>query len=138
MTSALMDCEDLGELRHEILRLRDQAIGTVVSNEALTIRVAGQEEKITELEGQVVERDERITHLKHEIAERDERIAERDTRIAERDGRIAERDSRIAERDGRICELEAENAHLHAEIAGSIIVRLYRRITGRRAEKPEE
>ncbi|WP_419926509.1 hypothetical protein [Candidatus Poriferisocius sp.] len=81
MTPDLIDGEDREQLRHEILRLRDQALGAEVQCQYLRDRVA-------ELEDQVAERDARIAEWKDRVAERDTRIAERDTRIAERDAEI--------------------------------------------------
>ncbi len=113
----LVDSEDIEQLRHEILRLRDQAIGAEVQGRYLRARV-------TELEDRIAERDARIDEWKDRVLERDTRIAERDTRIAERDTRIAERDARIAERDDEIlC--------LHKDLARPAIIRIARRLARR-------
>ena len=121
MTADLVDGEDLEQFRHEILRLRDQALGAEAQNDHLRERIANQESQIAELEGRVSERDSRLEEWK-------DRVAERDTRIAERDTRIAEKDERIAEKDNRVVELEAENHRLHEELARPAIIRLARRI----------
>ncbi|MDE0217618.1 MAG: hypothetical protein OXN79_13735 [bacterium] len=113
----LVDSEDIEQLRHEILRLRDQAIGAEVQGRYLRARV-------TELEDRIAERDARIDEWKDRVLERDTRIAERDTRIAERDTRIAERDARIAERD-------AEILCLHKDLARPAIIRIARRLARR-------
>jgi len=107
MTADLVDGEDPAQLRHEILRLRDQALGAEVHGQYLRNRVA-------ELEDQVAERDARIEEWK-------DRVLERDTRIAERDTRIAERDTRIAERDAKILSL-------HGDLARPVFIRLARRL----------
>lgn len=125
MTTDLADGEDPEHLRHEILDLRDRALGAEAANQFLTDRAANQDERIAELENQVAERDARVEDWKN-------RVAERDTRIAERDTRIAERDLRVAEKDARIAELEAENIRLHEELGRPAIIRLLRRIAGRR------
>ena len=114
MTADLVDGEDPEQLRHEILRLRDQALGAEVHGQYLRNRVA-------ELEDQVAERDDRIEEWKDRVLERDNRIAERDDRIAERDDRIAERDTRIAERDAKILSL-------HGDLARPVFIRLARRL----------
>ncbi|MDE0115443.1 MAG: hypothetical protein OXT07_02310 [bacterium] len=106
----LVDSEDIEQLRHEILRLRDQAIGAEVQGRYLRARV-------TELEDRIAERDARIDEWKDRVLERDTRIAERDTRIAERDTRIAERDDEI------LC--------LHKDLARPAIIRIARRLARR-------
>ena len=121
MTADLVDGEDIEPLRHEILRLRDQALGADAENEHLRERFVNEDDRIAELEDRVGERDTRIEEWK-------DRVGERDARIAERDTRIAERDTRIAERDARIAELEGENRRLHEELARPAIIRLARRI----------
>jgi len=120
----LVDSEDIEQLRHEILRLRDQAIGAEVQGRYLRARV-------TELEDRIAERDARIDEWKDRVLERDTRIAERDTRIAERDTRIAERDTRIAERDTRIAERDDEILCLHKDLARPAIIRIARRLARR-------
>lgn len=114
MTADLVDSEDLEQLRHEILRLRDQAIGAEVQGQYLRTRV-------TELEDRIAEQNARIAEWK-------DRVLERDTRIAERDARIAERNARIAERDGKLAECNAEILRLHEALARPVIVRLLRKI----------
>lgn len=145
MAADLVDSEDREQIRHEILRLREQALGAEARNQHLTGRAANQEDRIAELEAQIDERENRIEEWKDRVAERDTRIAERDARIAERDARIAEwdlrmterdlrmteKDARIAEQDTRIAELEAENLRLHEELARSAIIRLARRLARR-------
>ena len=138
MTADRVDGEDRDQLRHEILNLRDRALGAEASSQFLTNRVANQDDQIAELEDRVAERDTRIEELKDRVAERDTRIGERDARIAERDLRMAEKDAsveeqnvRIAERDARIAELEAENLRLHEDLARPVIVRLARRLVPR-------
>ena len=152
MTADLVDSEDREQIRHEILRLREQALGAETRSQQLADRVANQDDRIAELEERVDERDTRIEEWKDRVAERDTRIAERDARIAERDARIAERDIRIAERDAqlvekdariaerdihmaekddRIGELGAENRRLHEDLARPAIVRLARRLARR-------
>ncbi len=145
MTADLVDGEDLEPLRHEILRLRDQALGAEAENEHLRGRIANQDDRIAELEDRVGERDTRIEEWKDRVGERDTRIVERDeriadqnTRIAERDTRIAEKDRRIAQGETRIAELEDENRRLHEELARPAIIRLARRIVrgSRKNEQP--
>ncbi len=114
MTADLVDGEDREQIRHEILNLRDRALGAEVRSQFLADRVSNQEERIADLEDRVVERDTLIEEWK-------DRVKERDTRIAERDIRIAERDTRIAERD-------AEILRLRNELDRSAIIRLARRI----------
>jgi len=121
MVADLLDEGDREHLRHEILRLRDQAVGTEARNQHLTGRVANQDDRIAELEERVAERETRIEEWK-------DRVVERDTRIAERDIRIAEKDARVAEKDARIAELEAENLRLHEALARPAIIRLARRL----------
>ena len=142
MTADPVDGEDREQIRHEILRLREQALATEARNQHLTDRVANQDDRIAELEERVDERDTRIEEWKNRVDERDTRIAERDARIAEQDARIAERDirmaekdariaeqdARIAEQDARIAELGAENLRLHEDLARSAINRLARRL----------
>ena len=126
MTADLVDSEDREQVRHEILRLREQALGAETRSQHLAGRVANQDDRIAELEEQVNERENRIEEWK-------DRVAERDTRIAERDARIAERDIRMAEKDARIAELEAENLRLHEDLARPAVIRLARRLVrGRR------
>lgn len=117
MTADMADSEDREQLRHEILRLRDQALGAEARNQFLTDRIANQ--------------DDRITGLEEQVEEWKSRVAERDARIAERDASIAEKDARTAEKDTRIAELEAENLRMHEDLSRSAIIRLVRRIAGR-------
>lgn len=124
MTGDMADSEDREQLRHEILRLRDQALGAEARNQFLTDRIANQDDRITGLEEQVEE-------WKGRVAERDARIAERDASIAERDANIAQKDTRIGEKDARIAELEAENHRLNEKLTRPAIIRLVRRIAGR-------
>ncbi len=128
MTADQADGDDLEQLRHEILNLRDRTLGAEAARQFLTDRVANQDERIAELEGQVAERETTIEEWKDRVAERDTRIAERDTRIAERDVRMEEKDVLISNKDGRIAKLEAENLRLNEELARSAIVRLARRL----------
>ena len=121
MTADLVDGEDREQIRHEILSLREQALGAETRSQQLSDRVSNQDDRIAELEERVDERDSRIEEWK-------DRVAERDTRIAERDARIAERDIRMAEKDARIAELGAENLRLHEDLARSAIIRLARRL----------
>lgn len=135
MAADLVDGEDHEQIRHEILRLREQALGAETRSQHLTDRVANQDDRIVELEERVDERETRIEEWKDRVAERDAHIAERNARIAERDARIAERDIRMSEKDARaaeqdahIAELEAENLRLHEELGRSAIIRLARRL----------
>lgn len=142
MAADLVDGEDREQIRHEILRLREQALGAETRSQQLADRVANQDDRIAELEEQVDERENRIEEWKDRVAERDTRIAERDTRIAvqdaqiaerdlrmaEKDARIAERDTHIADQDARIAELEAESLRLHEDLARPAVVRLARRL----------
>ena len=121
MTADLVDGDDREQLRHEILNLRDRALGAEARSQFLAGRVANRDERIAELEDRVVEQDTLIEEWKDRVLERDTRIAERDIRIAERDTRIAERDTRIAERDDEI-------VRLRDELDRSAIIRLARRI----------
>lgn len=138
MTADQVDGEDRDQLRHEILNLRDRALGAEARSQFLTNRTANQDGQITELENRVAERDTRIEEWKDRVAERDTRVAERDARIAEQNVRIAERDIRMAEKDThiaeqntRIAELEAENLRLHEDLARPAIIRLARRLVPR-------
>ena len=128
MTADQVDGEDRDQLRHEILNLRDRALGAEARNQFLTNRSANQDNQIAELESRVAERDTRIEEWKNRVAERDTRIAERDARIAERDLRMAEKDASADEKDDRIAELEAENLRLHEDLARPAIIRLARRL----------
>lgn len=135
MTADQVDGEDRDQLRHEILNLRDRALGAEARSQFLTNQIANRDDQIAELENRVAERDTRIEEWKDRVAERDTRIGERDARIAERDIRMAEKDAsvdeqnaRIAEKDARIAELEAENLRLHEDLARPAIVRLARRL----------
>ncbi|MXZ76836.1 MAG: glycosyltransferase [Acidimicrobiia bacterium] len=128
MTADLVDGEDREQIRHEILSLREQALGAETRSQQLSDRVSNQDDRIAELEERVDERDSRIEEWKDRVAERDTRIAERDARIAERDIRMAEKDARIAEQDTHIAELGAENLRLHEDLARSAIIRLARRL----------
>ena len=128
MTADLVDGEDLEQIRHEILSLRERALGAETRSQQLADRVANQDDRIAELEERVDERNTRIEEWKDRVAERDTRIAERDARIAEQDARIAERDIRMAEKDARIAELGAENLGLHEDLARPAIIRLARRL----------
>ena len=153
MAADLVDGEDRDQIRHEILSLREQALGAEARNQHLTDRVANQDDRIAELEARVDERDTRIEEWKDRVAERDTRIAERDARIAEQDARVAERDIRMAEKDARIAEqdariveqedhiaeLGAENLRLHEDLARPAIVRLARRLArGTRRDERDE
>ena len=138
MAADLVDGEDREEIRHEILSLREQALGAETRSQQLAARVANQDDRIAELEERVAERDTRIEEWKDRVAERDTRISERDARIAEQDARVAERDirmaekdARIAEQDARIAELGAENLRLHEDLARPAIIRLARRLARR-------
>lgn len=124
MAADLVDGEDREEIRHEILSLREQALGAETRSQQLADRVAHQDDRIAELEERVDERDTRIEEWK-------DRIAERDTRIAERDIRMAEKDVRIAEQDARIAELGAQNLRLHEDLARPAIIRLARKLARR-------
>lgn len=135
MTADLVDGEDREQIGHEILRLREQALGAETRSQQLADRVANQDDRIAELEERVDERETRIEEWKDRVAERDTRIAERNARIAEqdirmseKDARVAEKDARIAEQDRRNAELEAENLRLHEELGRSAIIRLARRL----------
>ena len=128
MAADLVDGEDREQLRHEILRLRDQALGAEARSQFLTDRVANQDDRIAELEERVDERETRIEEWKDRVSERNTRIAERDARIAEQDARVAERDIRMSEKDARIAELETENLRLNEELGRSAIIRLARRL----------
>ncbi|MCY3963164.1 MAG: glycosyltransferase [bacterium] len=138
MVADLVDSEDHEQIRHEILSLRERALGAETRSQQLADRVANQDDRIAELEERVDERNTLIEEWKDRVAERDTRIAERDVRIAERDARIAERDIRIAEKDARaaeqearIAELEAENLRLREDLGRSAIFRLARRLARR-------
>ena len=124
MTSDLIDSDDLVQLRQEILRLRDQALGVEARNEYLAGRISNQDDQINELQNRADERDTWV-------AERDARIAERDARIAEKDTQIVEKDAQIAEKDTRIAQLEAEILRLQSLENRSAIKRLARRIATR-------
>lgn len=128
VTADLVDSEDRDQLRHEVLNLRDRALGAEARSQFLTNQVANQEDQIAELENRVAERDTRIEEWKDRVAERDTRIGERDARIAERDIRMAEKDAKVDEQNARIAELEAENLRLHEALARPAIIRLARRL----------
>ncbi len=138
MAADLVDGEDREETRHEILSLREQALGAETRSQQLADRVANQDDRIAELEERVDERDTRIEEWKDRVAERDTRIAERDARISEQDARVAERDTRMAEKDAeiakkdaRIAQLEAENLDLQDLLNRPAIIRLARRLARR-------
>ena len=61
MTVDPADGEDIMELRHEILRLRDQALGAEARNEVL-------EERVLELEEENTRLDALSNHLLEELA----------------------------------------------------------------------
>lgn len=117
MNSELIDSEDQVQLRLEILRLRDQALGAEARNEYLAGRISNQ--------------DDQINELQNRADERDTWVAERDARIAERDARIAEKDGQIAEKDARIAQLEAEILRMGNRANRWAIIRLARRIVPR-------
>ncbi|MCY4272979.1 MAG: glycosyltransferase, partial [bacterium] len=123
-----VDDQDRDQLRHELLRQRDQALGARTRSQFLTDRVANQDDRIAELQERVREREHRIEEWKSRVAERDARIAERDLRMAEKDARIAEQDLRMAEKDARIAELAAESLRLHEDLARPAVIRLARRL----------
>ena len=110
MVADLVDGEDLEQLRHEILNLRDRTIGAEAQAQYQRDLIANQEDRIAELEDRVAERDARIEEWKDRVVERDTRIGERDTRIAERDAKIA---------------------RLYEDLASPAIIRLARRLTRR-------
>ncbi|MXW59761.1 MAG: glycosyltransferase [Acidimicrobiia bacterium] len=146
MTADLVDGGDGEQIGHEILRLRERALGAETRSQQLADRVANQDDRITELEERVDERNTLIEEWKDRVAERDTRVAERDARIAEQDARIAERDVRMAEKDAetakkdaRIAQLEAENLDLQNLLNRPAIIRLARRLARgpRRSERDE-
>ncbi len=135
MMPDLLDGDNLEELRHEVLRLRDQAIGTEARSEYFSGHVENLNERIVELKKQVTERDVLIEEWKDRVVERDTRIAERDIRIAERDTRIAtlsdkiaQQQNTIAEKDLQISDAIENISRLQDYLARPLIVRIVRRI----------
>jgi uncharacterized coiled-coil protein SlyX len=138
MTADLADGDDIEQLRHEILNLRERALGAEARSQFLADQTSNQADQIAELKDQVAERDNRLEEWKDRVAERDARIGERDTRLAERDLRIAEKDARlaqqlaeIADKDSRVAELEAEALRMQEDLGRPAIIRLARRLAPR-------
>ena len=95
------------ELRVELLRLRDQALGAESRCEVLADRVA-------ELEGQNHELDRSISEL---------------ARSAEQ--MVQARDARISEIDKANQELDKANQELHVELGRSPVIRVARAVARR-------
>lgn len=128
MTADLADGDDIEQLRHEILSLRERALGAEARSQFLADQTSNQADQIAELKDQVAERDNRIEEWKDRVAERDTRIAERDARVAEKDARLAQQLAEIADKDSRVAELEAENLRLQEDLGRPAVIRLARRL----------
>ena len=100
MNADQIDSYDILQLRLEILRLRDQALGAEARNDL----------------------------LHHHIAALQGCVQERDALIAQQEILINEQKLHLAERDAHIADLHANNVRLHEDLARPVVIRILRRL----------